>query len=204
MNAGGSPFGWVLRFGEFKGQCIDSVSDAYLMFLMSLGDMQADEREAVRAEFGRRFPETKSTQYRSLSIPLKDRLTVLKLIGAGESLLRVMAKDDPAQVQRFRDAAWMARACIVNAYGPSLPGNPVASATPTVRAAMVELKNLIRWRPVRSIDVRSKMAGRGFSWATTRRAKTALGVQAAKAKGVWWWRLPGGLPKRPSSERRAA
>lgn len=57
------------------------------------------------------------------------------------------------------------------------------------------LRNSLREGPVRASDVQSECRAAGLSWATVRRAKSSLGVVAAKVgfgtkESRWEWRLP--------------
>ncbi|TIC79602.1 AAA family ATPase [Crenobacter intestini] len=56
------------------------------------------------------------------------------------------------------------------------------------------LRSLLEDGPVSSKSVKADADGAGYSWATIRRAQTALGVVAEKGKGLangqWHWRLP--------------
>lgn len=52
------------------------------------------------------------------------------------------------------------------------------------------LAALLREKPMRATDVREELEDAGVSWATARRAKTALSVVSTRKDGVWWWALP--------------
>lgn len=69
--------------------------------------------------------------------------------------------------------------------GDDIEGSSVADAK-------LFLTDLLKDRPLSTKTIKADADGAGFSWATIRRAKKALGVQAVKEgmNAGWMWRLP--------------
>lgn len=67
-----------------------------------------------------------------------------------------------------------------------------------IEDAQVFLRGLLEKGPVASKQVRADADCAGYSWATTRRAQKAIGIEAYREgfgkEGVWYWRLPDGTP----------
>jgi putative DNA primase/helicase len=74
----------------------------------------------------------------------------------------------------------------------ALAAASVTRGAPARASAEGFLRELLKDGPKAATDIRVDAEGAGFAWATIRRAKATLGVDAAKVgiQGDWFWSLP--------------